>query len=102
MASKKDLKRGFYGAYLGLKEAQIAVQTLDQLRAAFAANGPLSQAQMNALYIKADATGKTYTQTFNTPSRTVPAAAAVAASSTAASNVTPWGYTTQAQADGIR
>ena len=41
-----------------------------------------------------------YTQTFSTASRTVPNATAAAVDATAATNVTPFGYTA-AQADGI-
>jgi hypothetical protein len=42
-----------------------------------------------------------YTQTYSTASRTVPALTSAAVTTTAASNVTPWGYSTQAQADAI-
>lgn len=43
-----------------------------------------------------------YTQTYATASRIHAARAAAAVATTAATNVTPWGYSTQAQADAIR
>lgn len=43
-----------------------------------------------------------YTLTWGSLARLLPNTAAVAPASTAATNVTPFGYTTQAQADAIR
>lgn len=43
-----------------------------------------------------------YTQTYSTANRTVPNATAVAPAATAATNVTPYGFGTAAQADAIK
>lgn len=43
-----------------------------------------------------------YTQTYSTTSRTVPATVAAKPAATGATSVTPYGFTTAAQADAIR
>ena len=50
--------------------------------------------------VKAKAGIASYTKTYNTPARTIPAATAAAVATTASTNTSPYGYS-QAQADGI-